>query len=92
MKAFKVIGIAIFRDRNLGFEVLGLCNFKCYHYVVTKREKQRLVLGLCNFKCDHYGGLAYKRTKGEWLKTKKFGRLILERQWLALKNIDRKFF
>lgn len=31
MKAFKVIGIAIFRDRNLGFEVLGLCNFKCYH-------------------------------------------------------------
>lgn len=32
MKAFKIIGIAIFRDRNLGFEVLGLCNFKCYHY------------------------------------------------------------
>lgn len=53
MKAFKVIGIAIFRDRNLGFEVLGLCNFKCYHYVVTKREKQRLVLGLCNYKCYH---------------------------------------
>lgn len=53
MKAFKVIGIAIFRDRNLGFEVLGLCNFKCYHYVLKELRLRRTVLGLCNYKCYH---------------------------------------
>ena len=54
MKAFKVIGIAIFRDRNLGFEVLGLCNFKCYHYMLLLLLMRISVLGLCNFKCYHY--------------------------------------
>ena len=54
MKAFKIIGIAIFRDRNLGFEVLGLCNFKCYHYFLISPRAFCWVLGLCNFKCYHY--------------------------------------
>ena len=67
MKAFKIIGIAIFRDRNLGFEVLGLCNFKCYHYLICVIYIYLFVLGLCNFKCYHYTAryiLTVKRVLG----------------------------
>ena len=35
-------------------QVLGLCNFKCYHYVVVQKVVVYDVLGLCNFKCYHY--------------------------------------
>ena len=35
-------------------EVLGLCNFKCYHYTWQRPAMADTVLGLCNFKCYHY--------------------------------------